>query len=141
MTSKSLVKKWSIVRVSETEKSVSRRTSTGEELGILANISGAVNLKNLTLHQEILKPGRRSSPAHYHSIKEEIVYVVSGNPSVSINGKQKRLKAGEFVGFSASVRFYHMITNDSDSDAVLLVISSDHEEDIVSYQQEQLELF
>ncbi|MGM4924503.1 cupin domain-containing protein [Tardiphaga sp. 804_B3_N1_9] len=139
--SKSALKRFGIVNPSFAKPIVSRRISTGEELGILANISGAANLKNLTIHQEILKPGRRSSPPHYHSIKEEIVYVVSGNPSVCIDGKHRQLSPGEFVGFPASVPRFHMIANYHDMDAVLIVISVDSDADTVSFEpEEQLEL-
>jgi len=141
MANAAALQKWGIVRPDASPKVVSRRLTTGEELGILANISGAANLEKLTIHQEILKPGRRSSPPHYHSAKEEIVYVVSGRPSVSLNGKERRLKPGEFVGFPASIRHYHMIKNDHHEDAVLVVISVDSGRDVVSYAPEQLELF
>ncbi len=111
-----------IATPSEITHTVSKRLSTGELLGTLANISEAVGIKNLSIHHEILPPGRRSSPPHRHSVKEEFVYVLSGNPSLWLDGEIFRLFPGNAVGFPAGEMVYHAIANLSATDARLLVI-------------------
>lgn len=51
-----------IAKTSELTHVISKRISTGELLGTLANISEALGIQNFFIHHEILPPGRRSSP-------------------------------------------------------------------------------
>lgn len=138
---KAVAKTWGIIRPDRLKKIQSKRLSTGEQLGLLADVAGAADLDNIQIHQEILLPGRRSSPQHRHTHRIEIVFVLGGSPCVKLNFKSKRLKAGEFVVFSPRDNRYHMIFNDCEEKAKLLVISFDTEGDEVVYMPEQLELF
>ena len=100
----------------------SKRVSSGEILGSLANLSQTTGLKDLFIHHEILLPNHRSSPPHKHSQKEEFVYVIKGAPSAWINGVVYDLFEGNAVGFPAGVE--HMIFNKSSLPSELIVISN-----------------
>jgi uncharacterized cupin superfamily protein len=118
-----------IANPSELTHTISKRLSTGELLGTLANVSEAVRIKNLSIHHEILPPGHRSSPPHRHSVKEEFVYMLSGNPSMWLDGEIFPLFPGNVVGFPAGGLGYHAITNLNTTDTWLLVISTVEESD------------
>jgi uncharacterized cupin superfamily protein len=111
----------------------SKRISTGEFLGKLADLSEATGLEKLCINHEILPPQHRSSPPHSHSDKEEFIYVLEGNPSVWINGKIIQLSPNEFIGFPPQKGLYHMIFNQSNVEAKMLVISTQQGEDDISY--------
>ncbi len=113
-----------IATPSKLTHTISKRLSTGELLEMLADISEAVEIKNLSIHHEILPPGRRSSPPHRHSVKEEFVYVLSGNPSLWLDGEIFPLFPGNAVGFPAGEMAYHVIANLNTTDTWLLVIST-----------------
>ena len=113
---------------------VSKIRSTGEPLGIMRDLSERAGLGVLQIYHETLLSGRRSSSPHYHTKREEFVYVLSGSPSVWLNGKIQTLSTNECVGFKPGDGLFHMIFNESDQPALLLVVSNNVEGDEVIYQ-------
>ncbi len=87
-----------------------------------APLGKSTGLKNIGVHHEILKPGRRTSWPHAESAEEEFVYVVQGYPSAWINGRLYPLRPGDGVGFPAGTGVAHTFINNSKIDAVLLVV-------------------
>jgi uncharacterized cupin superfamily protein len=114
---------------------VSTIRSTGEALGIMRNLSESSGLSNLQVYHETLLSGRRSSSPHYHTKREELVYVLSGEPSVWLNGNIRQLSPKDFVAFKAGEDVFHMILNETEQVAELLVISDNVEGDEVIYFQ------
>ncbi len=112
---------------------VSTIRSTGEPLGIMRDLSEAGRLGVLQIYHETLLAGRRSSSPHYHTKREEFIYVLSGQPSVWLNGVVRQLSPNEGVAFKAGEEVSHMIINESDQPAELLVISHNAEDDEVVY--------
>ena len=136
-----VVKSWGIVRPKHLVQTQSKRLSTGEELGLLADVAGAVGLDGVEIHEELLKSGHRQSPAHRHTRRIEIVYVLEGAPTVRLDGRDKILRSGEFVVFRPEEKKYHNIRNDTDHSCRLIVISFNGENDSVLYEPEQYNLF
>ena len=112
---------------------VSTIRSTGEPLGIMRDLSEAGRLGVLQIYHETLLAGRRSSSPHYHTKREEFIYVLSGRPSVWLNGDVRQLSPHEGVAFKPGDDVFHMILNDSEESALLLVISNNVDGDEVIY--------
>jgi len=112
---------------------VSTIRSTGEPLGVLRDISAAGALSVLQIYHETLQAGRRSSSPHRHTKREEFVYVLSGHPSVWLNGEVRQLSPHDSVAFKAGDDVFHMILNESDHAAELLVVSNNAEDDQVIF--------
>jgi uncharacterized cupin superfamily protein len=93
-----------------------------ELLSYGAALGKATGLQRIGVHYEILKPGRRTSWPHAESTEEEFVYVVSGLPNAWINGHLYPLRPGDAVGFPAGTGIAHTFINDSDREAVLIVV-------------------
>lgn len=93
-----------------------------ELLSFGAAIGKATGLQRIGVHHEILKPGRRTSWPHAESAEEEFVYVVQGNPSAWINGNLYPLRPGDAVGFPAGTGIAHTFINNTNREAVLLVV-------------------
>ena len=106
---------------------------TGEKLSIARSLSSYFGLNDLLIHFETLPPGRRASPPHHHTLKEELFLVVSGTPSIWVNGEVKRLEPGDFVGFTAADTRDRMILNDSDEPAIIYTIGTNPLEDEVVF--------
>lgn len=87
-----------------------------------APVGKATGLIQIGIHHEILNPGRRTSWPHAESAEEEFVYVVSGMPSAWINGSLYPLRPGDAVGFPAGTGIAHTFINNTELDAVLLVV-------------------
>ena len=108
---------------------------TDERLSLARSLSDFAGIESLLVHQEVILPGRRTAAAHYHSLKEEIFLVLSGAPSVWVDGEVTQLGAGDFVGFNAKERRAHMLLNLSDAPAVVLTIGTNPPDDSVTFIQ------
>ncbi|MCB0335648.1 MAG: cupin domain-containing protein [Bdellovibrionales bacterium] len=107
---------------------------TGELLTNAQSLSQAFGLSGLLVHREKIPPGCRASTPHFHSTKEEIFLVESGNPSLWIEGEVTKLQAGDFIGFGPG-RPARMIFNDSDNPAEIYTIGTNPPDDEVTYFQ------
>lgn len=107
--------------------------STGEKLSLVRSLSGFAGIDSLLVHQEVIPPGRRTASAHYHSVKEEVFLVLSGTPSVWIEGEVTPLETGDFVGFSAQEPKAHMLLNLSEEPAVVLTIGTNPPDDKITF--------
>ncbi len=122
-----------IGRVENLEARELTARKTLEKLSLARSLSDFAGIESLLVHQEVVPPGRRTAAAHYHSLKEEIFLVVSGTPSVWIEGEVKRLEPGEFVGFNAREQKAHMLLNLSDTPAVVLTIGTNPPDDEITF--------
>lgn len=121
----------SILDIASLSRSESRRTSTGEALGLLADISGPGGLSHLRVHHERLPAGRRSSPMHAHSAREEVVFVLSGRVELVTPSARLPLAEGQCACLPAGGP-PHSIENAGESVAELLVVSASPGEDVVT---------
>lgn len=99
----------------------SRRSSTGEPMGLYVDIGKETALSKMQVFRVKLLPGRRSSPPHIHTITEEFVYVLEGRVSAIVGSKVTELRAGDAIGFPAGAKETHYLRNDGNVLACLLV--------------------
>jgi uncharacterized cupin superfamily protein/GNAT superfamily N-acetyltransferase len=93
-----------------------------EVFGRGANFGRLFDFKRLGIHQELIEPGRRTSWPHAESTEDEFVYVISGNPSVWIDGEVHSLEPGDAVGFPAGTGIAHTFLNSTSKSVELLVV-------------------
>jgi uncharacterized cupin superfamily protein len=86
-----------------------------------APVGKLLGLKKIGIHIETLKSGHRTSWPHAESLEEEFAYVISGTPSVWLDGEIYDLGEGDFVAFPAGTGIAHTFINDSGEDVILLV--------------------
>lgn len=89
--------------------------------GIEARFGQRAGFSRIGIHLEVLKPGRRTSWPHAERDEDEFVYVVSGSVDCWLDGTITPMWAGDFVGWEAGTGTTHVVINNSDEDAVLLV--------------------
>ncbi|MEC9281546.1 MAG: cupin domain-containing protein [Bdellovibrionota bacterium] len=75
-------------------------------------------------HQEKQQAGRRSSRSHFHSKKQECVFVISGVLSVFENNEVRQLRAGESYSFPPS-GIAHYLQNEGSEEVVYLSVATD----------------
>ena len=80
-----------------------------------------------------LAPGVWSSQRHWHSHEDELVWVVSGEVVLVTDAGEQVLRAGDSAGFPAGRRDGHHLKNQSDADAVVLVVGSRDDADHGEY--------
>ena len=95
---------------------------SGEPFAHGADVSGAAGLKRLGIWVDLLPPGRRTALPHAHKMIEEFIFVVEGAPDVWIDGYLHPLRPGDAVGFPQGTGIGHNVLNNSDEDALLIVV-------------------
>jgi uncharacterized cupin superfamily protein len=106
---------------------------TGEKFSLSAVLTEALGFKDVFVHHEIIPPGRRSSGTHFHSRREEMVFVLEGNVKAWCEGTEVLLEPGDFVGFPPGKGNAHYLINDGDHPARVLAIASNPDDDQVEY--------
>jgi len=100
----------------------------------------------LLVHREILPPGRKTAPAHSHTMKEEMFIVESGEVSVlyldRISKQEKIEKMGpaSFFGFRPEDGI-RMIFNASEVEAIIWTIGTNEAEDKIIFMDEAVNFF
>jgi uncharacterized cupin superfamily protein len=113
---------------------LSRRTSTGEPLGELADLSALFGLANLRVSYEVLQPGRRSAPPHRHTQTEEFVVVLEGTVEAQLGDEVHRLTPGMALGFPPDATSHHEVRNPGAAPARILSIAWAGSEDRVEFK-------
>ena len=78
-------------------------------------------------------PGGQSSYRHAHTLQDEFVYVLEGQPTLETDAGQQELKPGMCVGFPAGTGDGHHFINKTQSDALILVVGDRTRGDAANY--------
>ena len=95
--------------------------------------SDSVGLTQFGAFVEELPPGSRSSFAHWHAREDEIVLILSGRVTLSENGVDTELHAGDAACWRAGNAVAHSLHNHSDAPARYVVIGTRAPNDRVTY--------
>lgn len=80
-----------------------------------------------------LPPGEAAYPYHFHYADEELVFVLSGRPSLRTPQGNRELEEGEAIRFQLGEEGAHQIFNPTDQTATFLAVSSHGRPDVVVY--------
>jgi uncharacterized cupin superfamily protein len=89
-----------------------------------ARLAKSVGITQFGVNLVTLTPGAFSANRHWHEAEDELVYVLSGSPSLYDENGKHQLKVGDVVGFPAAEPNAHHIVNDSNEDATIMVVGS-----------------
>ncbi len=92
-----------------------------EPHGLTAPFTRRARLSRIGLGLDVLKPGWRSSRPHAERDEEEFVYVVSGRVDAWNDGHITPMGPGDFIGWEGGTGITHVILNNADEDAILLI--------------------
>lgn len=124
-----------IQNINQLERRELSSKSTGEQFSLSAILTSIYNFKNIFISSEIIPPGRKNSSPHFHTIKEELAFVIEGNPTVHIGNNSYQLKPGEFVGFPVDLHEGHYFENLTKQPCHILLISSTPVADEIHYSK------
>ena len=99
----------------------SRYPDSDEDQGFNARMDNRARLSRIGVHVEVLQPGQRSSWPHAERDEEEFAYVVSGRLDAWNDGYITPVTEGDFTGWRGGTGITHVMINNSEADAVLLV--------------------
>jgi uncharacterized cupin superfamily protein len=78
-------------------------------------------------------PGEAAYPYHFHFTEEELLFVLSGTPSLRTPTGWRDLASGEAVAFLPGEAGAHQLLNRTDGDVRLLVVSTNGMPEICVY--------
>jgi uncharacterized cupin superfamily protein len=87
-------------------------------------LGDAFGLTQFGVNLVTLGPGAQSALRHWHTLEDELVYVLSGEVVLRTNGGEQVLRAGTCAGFKGGIRDGHHFLNRSDAPAQYLEIGS-----------------
>jgi uncharacterized cupin superfamily protein len=80
-----------------------------------------------------LPPGQIAYPYHFHYSDEEIVFVLSGRPTLRMPDGTRELEPGETVHFPLGEGGAHQLSNRTDEEVRFLAVSTNGAPDVVVY--------
>jgi uncharacterized cupin superfamily protein len=97
-------------------------------------------LRNFGVNWTRLEPGAETALRHHHSLQDELVYVLEGNPTLVTDAGEFALEPGMCAGFPAGSGDAHHLVNRSGSLVVLLEIGDRGRGDRAHYPDDDLAL-
>jgi uncharacterized cupin superfamily protein len=82
---------------------------------------------------EEIPPGKQTSPAHYHMLEEEHVYVLEGGCTLRLGDERHELRAGDYACFPAGQQVGHTLVNEGPNTCRLLVIGERSPNEVCVY--------
>lgn len=101
----------------------------GDQFGLA---SFGVNLTRLV-------PGAQSALRHAHTVQDEFIYVLEGQPTLITDEGETRLDAGMCAGFRAGTGNAHHLVNRGTTDAVYLEVGDRLPGDSASYPDDDIQ--
>lgn len=100
----------------------------------IVQLSEAANLTQFGARLITLPPGAWSSQRHWHSHEDELVYIISGRPTLVDDNGETQLLPGDFTAHPAGEPDGHHMINHTDADVTFLVVGTRNpEQDSGSY--------
>lgn len=94
-------------------------------------------LTQFGVHLERLPPGSASSFRHWHEAEDELVLVLSGQPTL-IEDDETLLQPGDMACWPAGLAVGHCLQNRTAEEAVYLTIGTRHIRDVIHYPNHDL---
>lgn len=95
-------------------------------------------LTNFGVNLTDLQPGAISALLHHHSKQDEFVYILSGTPTLLVDGREHLLKPGDCCGFKAGTGVGHQLINRTQQVVLYLEIGDRAPGDLAVYPQDDL---
>ncbi|MES2959903.1 MAG: cupin domain-containing protein [Pseudomonadota bacterium] len=97
------------------------------------SVTDAMVAKKLGAGFDILVPGKRSCPYHYHLAQEEMFVILQGEGTLRVAGEMLPVRAGDVVVIPPGPEYPHQFINTSEAPMHYLSISTQEEPEICGY--------
>ena len=89
--------------------------------------------KKMGLSVDIVPPGKRACPYHFHYVEEEMFIVLEGRGTLRVAGEMLPIAAGDSIFIPPGPEYPHQIINTSDAPLRYLSVSTRAEAEICEY--------
>ncbi|MFZ5468620.1 MAG: cupin domain-containing protein [Myxococcota bacterium] len=96
-------------------------------------LADALGLTKFGVNLTTLPPGKESSMRHFHTLEDEMVFVLEGEVVLRTDEGEQVLTAGTCAGFPAGSKNGHQLVNRGDRPARYLEISNREPDDAAAY--------
>lgn len=101
-------------------------------------LGAAFGLSNFGVNLTLLRPGGESALRHAHTLQDEFIYILQGEPTLVTDEGKTLLKPGMCAGFKAGNGNAHALINHTDQDVVYLEVGDRSAGDSVSYPDDDI---
>jgi len=99
-----------------------------------------LGLTKIGINRTTLMPGKVSSMRHWHTHEDEFVFVLEGELTLTTDGGEQVLRAGECAGFPAGSQDGHQFANRSTRPAIYLEVSNRDLADTAYYSDPNVDM-
>lgn len=100
---------------------------------LCARLAGDTPAQRLGISVDIVAPGMRACPYHFHHAQEEAFVILEGQGSLRVAGEMLPIAAGDVIFIPAGPEFPHQLINTSGAPLKYLSISTRDTPELVEY--------
>jgi uncharacterized cupin superfamily protein len=82
---------------------------------------------------DVLPPGKRACPYHFHYAQEELFVILEGAGTLRVAGEMIPIRAGDVIGIPPGPEYPHQIINTSDAPLTYLSFSTQELPEVCEY--------
>ena len=98
-----------------------------------AALSEGTAARKLGAGYDVLAPGQRVCPYHFHHAQEEMFIILDGSGTLRVAGELLALRAGDLIFIPPGPEYPHQIINTSDAPLKYLSISTQERPEVCEY--------
>lgn len=98
-----------------------------------ARLSEGTAARKLGASVDVLAPGKRGCPYHFHRAQEEMFIVLEGEGSLRVAGEMVPVRAGDVVFIPAGPEYPHQLINTSAAPLKYVSVSTQERPEICEY--------
>ncbi len=98
-----------------------------------ARLARGTAAKDMGATIDILPPGKRGCPYHFHYVEEEMFIVLEGEGTLRVAGEMLPIRAGDVMFIPPGPEYPHQILNTSDNPLKYLSLSVNSKAEICEY--------
>ncbi|MEP7060899.1 MAG: cupin domain-containing protein [Betaproteobacteria bacterium] len=98
-----------------------------------ARLAKGTAAQKLGVSVDVVAPGKRSCPYHFHHAQEEMFIVVDGDGTLRVAGEMLPIRAGDVIFIPPGPDYPHQIINTSGKPLKYLSVSTRESPEIVEY--------
>jgi uncharacterized cupin superfamily protein len=100
---------------------------------LCARLGTGTAARNLGISVDIVAPGMRGCPYHFHYAQEEAFVILEGHGSLRVAGEMLPVAAGDVIFIPPGPDYPHQIINTSDAPLKFLSVGTRESPEIVEY--------
>jgi len=125
-----LIRNWNEVALETSQRAP---LYDGAASGAVAGVRAGAAARRLGAGIDIVPPGKRACPYHFHYAQEELFVVLEGEGTLRVAGEMLPIRKGDVIGIPPGPQYPHQIINTSGAPLTYLSISTQEVPEVCEY--------